>query len=78
MKLNPQQIAFLKRFSTTDDGRAWLDILGCAIMSIKDECVLGDLSKDGAKAAVGELEKLQNQLILLSEGKDPDAKVAFN
>lgn len=78
MKLNQQQIAFLTRFVKGDDFRPWLEILGCAIIHIKDECVLADLSKEGAKAAIGELETLVNQLTLLKDGKNPEEKVAFN
>ena len=78
MKYKPQQIEFLKRFAQTDDARAWREILECAIMEIKDDCVLGDLSKDGAKAAVEKLEALLNRLTLLAEGKNPDEKVRFD
>ena len=78
MKYNPQQLAFLKRFAGSDDGRAWLDIVECAIIQIKDDCVLGDLSKEAAKAAIGKLEELVNQQILFASGKDPAGKVSFN
>lgn len=77
VNLTPQQNEFLARIAKSGEGKELQAILDCYILSLKDDCIFGNLDKQAAQAAIGKLRELSDRLAVLGGSKPAPDKNQF-